>query len=269
MTKIAIIQMEVRKYKEDNLKSVINLINISAKAKAKIIVLPEMFNTPYEIDRFKSNAEYIPDGKTSILLSNMAKQYNVYIIGGSIPELDIATQKYYNSSPIFAPSGELIHVQRKIHLFDVTLPNVKMKESDVFSSGHDIKIIDTGEIRFAVTICFDVRFPLMYSEIAKKGADLIITPAAFSRTTGSAHWHILSRTRAVDNQIYIAMCCPPPSQDCSYQYYGHSLLVNPWGEIITEAGESESIVYGEIDKDLIIRTRNNMPLTDKEYSIIR
>ena len=268
MCKISLIQFKVNIDKDKNIKNAEKLIEKAyTDNQSDLIVLPEMFTTPYEIKYFKDYADNIPNSKTCSMLSEISKKHEITIVGGSIPEYNEKLNQYYNSSCIYK-NGELIHIQRKIHLFDVDLPTVKIKESDTFSRGNQIKIIETKNIKFAVVICFDIRFPSMLKSIRDKGADLIIIPAAFSDTTGNAHWHTLAKARAIDNQLYIALCSPSKNHEIDYPYFGHSLITNPWGEIISEAKTEEKIISAKIDKNFIKQTKANMPLKDIDFTII-
>lgn len=234
------------------------MIKESAKNGAEIIILPEMFNCPYDNKYFPMFAEYYP-GESTQLLSNLARELSVYIVGGSIPEKE--NGNIYNTSFTFNRDGNLIARHRKIHLFDVNIENgINFKESNTFTPGKDATIFDTEFGKIGVAICYDMRFPELIRKMTLKGAKIIIIPAAFNMTTGPAHWHLTSRSRALDNQIYFIGASPARNRKAKYIAYGHSLVVDPWGTIIVEAGSSEQILYGNIDLDLINKVRNQLPL---------
>jgi predicted amidohydrolase len=258
--KIALCQIKVSSDKDKNLASAEEMISGSAFQGADIIVLPEMFNCPYSNGFFKSHAESYP-GKTTVLLSSLAKKYSVCIIGGSIPEID--NGNIFNSSFSFDHNGLLLGRHRKIHLFDVDIKHgISFKESETITPGKDITIIPTGFFNAGIQICYDMRFPELTRKMVRQGAEIIIVPAAFNMTTGPAHWHLTSRARALDNQVYFIAVSPArdESADSVYTAYGHSLIADPWGRIIAEAGTGEEIIVSEIDTAIIYKTRQELPL---------
>ncbi len=255
--KIAICQLKVKNHKKENLAKAANMVRESAK-NANIIVLPEMFNCPYNIDLFPAFAEKYP-GETTNILSSLAKELKILLIGGSIPETE--DHNIYNTCFIFNQHGKLIARHRKIHLFDVDIKGkISFKESSVLSPGNKITVFNTNFCKIGICICYDVRFPGLVSKMASMGAKIIIVPAAFNMITGPAHWHVINRARALDNQIYFVSASPARNQNSSYTAYGHSMIVNPWGKIIKEAGHSEQILYGSIDLDYLEKIRSELPV---------
>ena len=256
--KIAVCQMNVMDNKEENLKKAESMIREAKKNKSNMVVLPEMFNCPYDNKYFPEYAEEIP-GYTTARLSNLAKELNIYIIGGSIPEK--VDNKIYNTSIVFDNRGSIIGKHRKMHLFDIDIKGgITFKESDTLSSGNEVTICETEYCKIGVAICYDMRFPELMRLMALKGAALIIVPAAFNMTTGPAHWSSLAKVRALDNQVYFVAASPARDNDSVYTAYGHSLMASPWGDIIVEADEKETIVYGEADLDKIEKIRRDLPL---------
>lgn len=261
MFDIGILQMDVTTRKDFNLIKAEHMIQ-EASQRAQIILLPEMFNCPYDVHCFNDYSE--PEGGlTYEFLSRMAKTYKVAIVGGSIPERveENNQTKIYNTSYIFDQRGLCVGKHRKIHLFDVNIEGgIKFLESEVLSSGEDLTIVDLGFTKIGICICYDIRFPELIRKMVLKGADLIMVPGAFNTITGPAHWHITSRCRSVDNQCYVAMASPARSKDLSYKAYGHSLVSNPWGTILSEADESESIIYATIEGSKVEQVRRELPL---------
>ena len=251
--------MKIDKSKGTNLYKAEELIRQAKKNHCPdIIILPEMFNCPYSYNYFVKYAESFPE-ETTELLSSLSNELNTYIVGGSIPE--VCNGKIFNTSYTFDRNGKIVAKHRKIHLFDVNIKNsISFEESKYISPGDKITLFDTEFCRIGIAICYDMRFPELIRKMALAGARLIIIPAAFNTTTGPAHWHITARSRALDNQIYFV--CASPARDTSSDYivYGHSLIVDPWGQIISEAGEDEAIIYGKINLEEIIRIRNELPL---------
>lgn len=183
-------------------------------------------------------------------------------MGGSIPEFVPETKKYYNTSLVFSPTGKLIATHRKTHLFDIDIPGkIKFMESEVLSAGNKITIVDLPEYgTIGLAICYDIRFPESAMIAARKGCFLLVYPGAFNTTTGPLHWALLGRARAVDNEVYTALCSPARDVNGPYHAYGHSLVANPKGEILTEAAESEAIVYADLEPDAIEEMRKSIPI---------
>lgn len=249
----------------------------AAQAGAKLIVLPECFNSPYGCQYFPKYAETVlpspPSQEKSPswhMLSSVAKETNTYLIGGSIPEFVPETKKYYNTSLVFSPAGQLIATHRKTHLFDIDIPGkITFRESDVLTPGNKVTIFDIPEYgKIGLAICYDVRFPELAMIAARKGAFLLVYPGAFNLTTGALHWTLQARARAVDNQVYVAMCSPARDMDASYNAWGHSMIVNPNAEVLTEAEEKEAIVYAEADPANIAETRKGIPIyTQRRFDV--
>jgi predicted amidohydrolase len=257
--KIAICQMRVANHKLDNLNHAGELIREAARNSAHLVVLPEIFNVPYQTELMAANAEYFP-GPTTTFLSDLARQHKIILVGGSIPERD-KDGKVYNSSYVFDEQGELIGKHRKMHLFDIDIPGqIQFQESAVLAAGDRLQIVRQKDLVFAVIICYDIRFPELARLAALEGAQLLIVPAAFNLTTGPAHWELLMRSRAVDNQLFVIAASPARNTETKYQPWGHSLVVDPWGTIMSEAGTAEEIIYAELDLSLIAKVRQEMPL---------
>jgi len=255
---IAICQMQTGHDKSANLDKAAQMIKMASQ-RAGLLVLPEIFNAPYQTDLLPDYAEPIP-GPTTEMLSELAREHQILLVGGSIPEID-ASGKIYNSSCIFTPDGKMIGCHRKLHLFDIQIPDqIVFKESDVFTAGEDLQTFVWNGLPFAVMICYDIRFPELARQAALNGASIIIVPAAFNLTTGPAHWEILMRTRALDNQVFLAAASPARNPSSSYQAWGHSMIVDPWGRIVAEGGTEEDIIYAEIDLTQLQTVRGELPL---------
>ncbi|HMK54735.1 MAG TPA: carbon-nitrogen hydrolase family protein [Methanobacteriaceae archaeon] len=227
--------------------------------KADLVILPEMFNCPYQTDKFPEYAEEQKNSPTLKAISRAAKEVGVYIVAGSIPERD--ENHVYNTSFIFNSAGELIGRHRKMHLFDVdVVGQIQFKESETLTAGDTITVIDTDFAKIGVAICYDIRFPELSRLMALEGAQLLIFPGAFNLTTGPAHWKAISRVRAVDNQVYVASCSPARDESAPYVAYGHSMVADPWGDVISEASTGEEIIYAEVDLSQLEKVRQEFPL---------
>ncbi|AZV57078.1 carbon-nitrogen hydrolase family protein [Clostridium sp. AWRP] len=262
MVKIGLCQMKVlSSSKKSNIEKAKNMIVQATDKGADIVALPEMFNCPYDIKNFRKYAESeYCYGDTLKMLSSISREKRILLIGGSIPELD-SKGNVYNTSFVFNKDGNLIGKHRKIHLFDIDIKNrMTFKESKVLTPGNKITIIDTKWGKIGIAICYDIRFPELIRLMALNGTKIVFIPAAFNMTTGPAHWELLFRSRAVDNQIYIAGISPARDINYSYVAYGHSLVVNPWGTITDILDEKEGILISELDLDYINEVRESLPI---------
>lgn len=252
--KLSIIQLDISRNKEENLRHAEELIR---KTDAEIVVLPEMFNCPYNAKTFYKYAEEEFSESTQ-WMGALSKEMDITLVGGSIPELE--DDKMYNTSYTYH-KGELVGKHRKAHLFDVDIKDgITFQESSVLTPGDKATVFKAGDITIGVAICYDMRFPELMRIMVNEGAELIVIPAAFNTTTGPAHWHVTARARAIDNQVYVAVASPARSDVLSYKAYGHSLIVNPWGEIMAEAEIKETVIEAELDMDYLKKVRNELPL---------
>lgn len=249
----------------------------AAKEGAEIVVLPECFNSPYGCDFFPSYAEtLLPSPPTKEqspsfhALSAMAAEAKVYLIGGSIPELDESSGKYHNTSLTFDTEGKLLATHRKVHLFDIDIPGkIRFKESEVLSPGNKVTIVDLPEYgKIAIAICYDIRFPELAMVAARKDCFALIYPGAFNTTTGPLHWKLQGQARAMDNQVYVALCSPARDETAGYHAWGHSLVCDPMAKVLVEAGEKEEIVYAALDGMKIDETRSGIPIyTQRRFDV--
>uniref|UniRef100_A0A665V013 omega-amidase n=1 Tax=Echeneis naucrates TaxID=173247 RepID=A0A665V013_ECHNA len=221
--RLAVIQLQVTGVKADNLSRARRLVKEAAGQGSRLVLLPECFNSPYGTSFFSTYAERIP-GESTQVLSEAARENQVYLVGGSIPEEDDG--KLYNSCTVFGPNGELILKHRKIHLFDIDIPGkIRFQESEILSPGNSLSMFDTAFCKVGVGICYDMRFAELAQLYSRKGCQLLVYPGAFNMTTGPAHWELLQRGRALDNQVYIATASPARDETASYVAWGHTARV--------------------------------------------
>lgn len=261
--KIALCQMKVIDNKEENLKKAISMIKTASKMDANLIILPEMFNCPYENEKFIEYSEEAENSYTLNLISKIASEEKKYILAGSIPEKETTStsEKIYNTSFMFNPKGKIIAKHRKMHLFDIDVKGkIYFKESDTLTAGNQITIAETSFGKIGIGICYDIRFPELARLMALEGADILCYPGAFNLTTGPAHWEMLFKARACDNQVFTIGVAPALDKNANYNSYGHSLIVNPWGEIISSASFEEELIIAEIDLNEIKKVREELPL---------
>jgi len=255
--KIAVGQWPVARDKTANLDRAEGFLRRAAEDGVELCLLPEMFQTPYELELMRSYSE-TADGPTLEWIRTLAEKLRLHVVAGSFCERHEG--EYFNSSYVVGPDGSILGVHRKIHLFDVSLATVCVKESAVLTPGSRPLILDTPLCRLGVCICYDTRFPAIFQAFEEGGVEVAAIPAAFSRTTGAAHWHILMRLRAVDSQIYLAAACPAPDESSSYVAYGHSLVVDPWGTVLAEAGEGEEAISAQLSARQLEKVRSELPL---------
>ncbi|KAH3673233.1 hypothetical protein WICPIJ_009876 [Wickerhamomyces pijperi] len=271
---IALLQLKTSPIKHENFTSARRLLTqaLTKSPNLDLVVLPECFNSPYSIKLFRQYCEPIPSGETTHFLSNLAKEFNVNLIGGSYPEK--TPEGIYNTSTVFNQQGELIAKHRKVHLFDVDIPGkITFQESKVLQPGSKSTVFDISSQRsktpFKTTvglgICYDLRFPELAHKMARQphSSSLLVYPGAFNTITGPLHWELLARARAVDNQCFVALCSPARDPDAKYLAYGHSIIVDPVGRVIAEAGEGEEILTCEIELDDVNEFRKNVPLNEQ------
>ena len=261
--KIALCQMKVIDNKEENLKKAISMIKTASEKDADLIILPEMFNCPYENEKFMEYSEDTENSYTLNLISKTASEEKKYIIAGSIPEKEATStsERIYNTSFMFNPDGKIIAKHRKMHLFDIDVKGkIYFKESDTLNAGNQITIAETSFGKIGIGICYDIRFPELARLMALEGADILCYPGAFNLTTGPAHWEMLFRARACDNQVFTIGVAPALDKNANYNSYGHSLIVNPWGEILSSASFEEELIIAEIDLNEIKKVREELPL---------
>ena len=263
--KIALCQMNVVDNKDKNIEKAIQMIKESKKQGADLAVLPEMFNCPYENEKFIEYAEKLEDSQTLKEIAKIAKEENIHVLAGSIPELvkddENDIESIYNTAVFFDNNGKQLGKHRKMHLFDIDVKGkIYFKESDTLSAGNDFTIINTDLATIGIGICYDIRFVELSRIMALEGAEILIFPGAFNLTTGPAHWELLFRSRALDNQVYAIGVAPALDEDASYNSYGHSIVVNPWGEVIEELDYGEELKIVEIDLDEIKRVREEIPV---------
>ncbi|XP_027679857.3 omega-amidase NIT2 [Chelonia mydas] len=262
--RLALIQLHVSTVKSDNLNKACGLIRKATAQGAKVVALPECFNSPYSTKYFPEYAEKIP-GESTQKLSEVAKECGIYLIGGSIPEEDAG--KLYNTCTVFGPDGAMLAKHRKIHLFDINVPGkIRFQESETLSAGDSFSVFDTPYCKVGLGICYDIRFAELAQIYAQKGCQLLVYPGAFNMTTGPAHWELLQRGRAVDNQVYVATASPARDEKASYVAWGHSTVVNPWGEVIAKAGTEETVIYTDIDLKKLAEIRQQIPLHTQKRS---
>ncbi len=259
LLRIGLVQMNSRSDKTANLAVAEQLVTEAAQQGAQLVALPEYVNFLGPRELHDANAEPIP-GPTTERFAELARQLGIYLLGGSILERSDLPNKFYNTSVLFAPDGEILAMYRKIHLFDVDLTgNVTSNESATILPGDRIVTAEVAGHTVGLTICYDLRFPELYRLLALAGAELILVPAAFTLYTGKDHWHVLLRARAIENQCYVAAPAQIGPHDPGQQCYGHALVADPWGTVIAEAMNRVGVVVTTLDFAYLREVRQQLP----------
>lgn len=230
----------------------------AAEKGADIVVFPEMWVCPYIGANFEKYKEP-QGGETYNFLKSLAEEFGIYLFTGSMPEED--GENIYNTCYVFDRTGCEIGKHRKVHLFDVDIKEgISFTESYFLSPGNKATLVDTEFGKIGLGICFDIRFSEFSMKMSREGAKIIVLPAAFNMTTGPAHWELSVRARAMDNQVYFVGAQVARDMDCKFHAWGHSLIVDPFGKIIAETDEKESIIFSEIDLDYVDKIREELPI---------
>ena len=263
--KLACLQVHAGADKKKNIENASNKIRDAALAGAELVVLPECFNSPYGTKYFPEYAESVIDGnsETCEMLSKAARDYGIFLVGGSFPERD--GDKLYNSCFVFNKYGDMVARHRKVHLFDIDIPGkITFKESDVLSAGDAPTVVDLSEhegppVRMGIGICYDIRFGELATIYRQLGCNLLVYPGAFNMVTGPAHWELLIRSRCVDTQSFGVVCSPARDETADYVAWGHSMVVDPWGDKLQELDGAEDMIVTELDLSQVVTRRTNMP----------
>lgn len=256
--KIALIQMQVVKDTETNIRHAHELALEASRNNADLIVLPEIFTCIYNAKNFPLHA-FERDSLPYQKIREIAVSTGSYLVAGSVPERD--GDAVYNTSFTFSPDGMELCRHRKVHLFDIDVEGgQRFMESETLTAGRDLTIFETPFAKIGVLICYDIRFPEFSRLLVDEGAELIVMPAAFNMTTGPAHWELSLRARALDNQVFYCACAPARNPDSSYISYANSMVTTPWGEVLTRAGSEEEILYAQIDLNHEKKVRRELPL---------
>ncbi len=259
--RVALCQMNAGDEVELNLRVAEELLAEAARGGADLAALPELFVFMGPSARHREVAEPVP-GPTSDRLARAAREHRMWVLGGSL--LEAAGGRIHNTSLLFDRGGELVARYRKIHLFDVALPGQPpIRESATFAPGEEVVTAGTEFCRVGLSICYDLRFPELYRMLAAQGAEVLFVPSAFTRQTGQAHWEVLLRARAIENQAFVVAPAQwgawGPAED-HRRCYGNSLVADPWGRVIGRAGdEGTGVSLVDLDLGEVRRVRERLP----------
>jgi len=262
--KVALIQMNSTSHVDDNLDKARALIERAALTGAKLVVLPEMFACIGVKDQVSLAIEYFSKANIISVMGQWAKDFNVFIVAGSVPYLcENNDEKVLAACFVLSPAGQIISQYNKVHLFDVFVGDEKgrYRESDTFIPGNKPVVVEVEDTKLGLSICYDLRFPELYQAYQKNNCQLITVPSAFTYETGKAHWEILLRARAIETQSYILAANQGGVHDDGRRTWGRSMVVAPDGKILAKIdGEQETIVTAELDFEKQASLREAMPL---------
>lgn len=243
--------------KAANLEKAESLVAEAARNGARLVVLPEvcLWRGPRAEER--SIAEPIP-GPSTRRLGDLARQLGIHLLAGSLMEENGA--KPFNTSLLFDAGGEIVARYRKLHLFDVDIPgHVTVRESDTRTGGDRVVSVPTELGVIGMTVCYDLRFPELYRQLTLAGTEIITIPSAFTFPTGAAHWEVLVRARAIENQVYVIAPDQIGRSAGGVVDFGNSMIVDPWGKPLARAADRETVIFAEIDRDYQERVRRELP----------
>ncbi|PQO30614.1 hypothetical protein C5Y96_14185 [Blastopirellula marina] len=257
---VAALQMDSGAEKSVNLAQAESMIDEAAQAGAQLVVLPELFPYLGNLSELRANAETM-DGKVLQTMRTLAIKHQLVLCAGSvaIAASDDPT-KVVNRSILFGPHGQVLSTYDKIHCFDINLPEVKVAESDYVRAGSQLSVAATPLGHIGQAICYDLRFPEIFRRLTEDGMQICVLPAAFTDKTGQAHWEVLSRARAIENQIYVIAANQCGIYGDSVQCHGNSLIIDPWGKVLARGKHHQpGIIYAEIDLATQRKIRAELP----------
>ena len=253
--RVACVQMTSRADKAANLETAERLVAQAAATGADVVVLPEKWNAIGDAALYHATAEPLEGGESVTAMSTWAQTHGVTLVGGSIAERREGREKLSNTSLVFDSDGEIVATYRKIHLFDVEVGGVVYRESEAEEPGEEAVVVEAEDWKLGLSVCYDVRFPELYRILALEGAQVVTVPAHFTTPTGKDHWHVLLRARAIENQLYVVAA----AQIGETLPYGRSLIVDPWGLVLAQAADEETVISAELDRAHLESIRVKLP----------
>lgn len=261
--KAAVVQTRGDKGLEGNLAACAHWLQLASEAGATLVVLPENF-AYYgcrELPRAAAD-ESTPDGPVRQFLASQACKHGVWLLGGTIPVADTLDEKPFAASLLVSPQGEEVARYNKIHLFDVDVAETgkSYRESDDYRHGTDVVVAPTPLGNLGLSVCYDLRFPELYREMAARGAEILAAPSAFTAATGKVHWELLLRARAVENLCYVVAANLADRNHPNKATWGGSAIVDPWGTVLASLDDEEGFAIADIDLERLHTLRRQMPV---------
>jgi predicted amidohydrolase len=257
--RVACVQMTSRADKAANLETAERLVAQGAATGADLVVLPEKWNAIGTVEELHAAAEPLDGGESVEALAGWARRHGITLVGGSITERREGREKLSNTSLVLGPDGEVVAIYRKIHLFDVEVGGVVYRESEAEEPGEEPVVAEVEDWGLGLSVCYDVRFPELYRILALEGAELVTVPAHFTTPTGKDHWHVLLRARAIENQLYVAAAAQVGETLSGKPAYGRSLIADPWGIVLAQAPDEQTVIAAELDRVRLEDIRAKLP----------
>ena len=258
--KVAAIQMVSSTDAAANVETAQRLVREAAQAGAMLVVLPEYFCLMGRHDRDKlAIAEAPDDGPIQQMLADAAHEHGIWLIGGTLPIRTDDPDRVLNANCVYGPDGSQLLRYDKIHLFKYDNGRERYDEGNAIRAGTATMAFDAGAWRVGLSVCYDLRFPELYRELMHPPCDLLSVPAAFTYTTGMAHWELLLRARAVENQCYVIAAAQGGTHENGRRTWGHSMVIDPWGQVLAVQPEGEGVVLAELDLERIVAVRTQLP----------
>ena len=233
----------------------------AADGGAQLLTTPEMA-VLLDHNRTRAGGHIVAEAESAALaaLRVAAASAQIWLHVGSMPLLAEAGDKWVNRAFLIAPDGDIVARYDKIHLFDVQLENGEnWLESGAYAAGQDAVVVDTPLGRIGLAICYDLRFPMLFDRLGATRPDLILCPSAFTRPTGAAHWHVLTRARAIESSCFVIAAAQSGTHEEGRETYGHSIAVGPWGDVLMDMGEDVGLSFVDLDYGEISRVRRQVP----------
>jgi nitrilase len=261
MTEMAVIQMTSGPDVAANLYEAGRLVTQAAESGAQLVVLPENFcMMPMQESHRLSAMEQDGDGHIQNFLAEAARRNNVWLVGGTVPLVTDNPDRCRSACLVYDDQGKRMARYDKIHLFDVALSNADAyTESATIEAGNQTVVLDTPFGRMGLAICYDLRFPELFRELSKNGAQIFAIPSAFTALTGAVHWEILVRARAIENQAYVLAAAQGGFHANGRKTYGDSMIVDPWGRVGNRLSRGPGVVMAEVNMEQLADIRKNMP----------
>jgi len=259
---IAAVQMNSGPVVAENLQHASRLLDQAAASGAQLALLPENFAfMPVDEHERLATAEHFGTGPIQDFLAKYSKTLGLYVIAGSVGLVDLDQDpRVFAACLVYSPEGVCIQRYDKIHLFDVEVSRQEAyRESAVIRPGQKVVLADTTVAKLGLSICYDLRFPELYRELSARGAQALLLPAAFTVTTGRAHWELLLRARAIENQCYVIAAAQTGRHANGRDTWGHSMIINPWGDILCQLDDGEGIITAPFDLAFLDNIRQRFP----------
>jgi deaminated glutathione amidase len=257
--RVACVQLNAVSEKDDNIERAERLVAQAAATGADLVMLPEKWTGIGPPDLIRAVAESLDDGEATLAMREWAKRHGITLHGGSIVERRDGREKLSNTSVVIDPEGEITAVYRKIHLFDVQVGGHVYRESETEEPGDKLVRTEVEGWKLGLTICYDLRFPELYRLLALEGCEALAVPAAFTLYTGKDHWEVLLRARAIENQCFVVAANQWGSYPDGKAAYGRSMIVDPWGIVLTQAPDGDGVISAELERGRIADVRRRLP----------